>query len=102
MPRLFVAIDLPAVVTAQLVAIQPPPTPGVRLVEAGQMHVTLNYIGDADIERTAVRLASLAATTFSLKVEGAGQFPSLGGAVTLWAGVRKNPELLNLHVAIAI
>lgn len=102
MPRLFVAVDLPAAVTAQLARNQPPPTAGMRLVEPGQMHLTLHYIGEADIERMAAALQAVAVPAFSLTLEGVGQFPPAGKAAILWAGVRDNAELLGLHAAVAI
>jgi RNA 2',3'-cyclic 3'-phosphodiesterase len=104
MAKLFVAVDLPATLIAELVAIQPLPIAGVRLVEPGQMHLTLHYIGEADTDRAsriADRLAEVEGRAFALTLEGVGQFPSVDGAITLWAGVLKNPRLLNLHAAVA-
>jgi 2'-5' RNA ligase len=102
MSRLFIAIDIPEDATAELVRIQPVSTVGVRLTEPGQMHLTLHYIGEADAVRTAEALRTVAVLRFSLTFEGVGQFPSAGGAVTLWAGVRESPELLRLHAATAL
>lgn len=102
MPRLFVAIDLPAAVTAKLARNQPPPMAGVRLVEPGQMHLTLHFIGEADIGRMAAALQTVARPAFSLTLEGVGQFPPVGKAVTLWAGIRDNAELRELHMAVAV
>ena len=102
MPRLFVAIDLPAVVTAKLARNQPPPMAGVRLVEPGQMHLTLYFIGEADIGRMAAALQTVARPAFSLTLERFGRFPPTGKAVTLWAGVRDNAELRELHMAVAV
>src|SRR5207247_3402936 len=93
MPKLFVAIDLPAAATQALAAIQPTPTAGVRLVARDQMHLTLHYLGEADRDRTANALQQVAVPPFALSLEGIGQFASTGGAVTLWAGVREGPEL---------
>ena len=101
MPRLFVALDLPIAATAKLAHAQPPPMAGIRLVEPGQMHLTLHYIGEANIERMATALHAVAVPAFLLTLEGVGQFPSAGRAVTLWAGVRDNAELLELHAAVA-
>lgn len=101
MPRLFVAIDLPAAVTAKLARQQPLPMDGIRLVEPSQMHLTLHYIGEADIERMALALQAVAVSAFSLTLEGVGRFPSAGNATILWAGVRENVELLGLHAAVA-
>jgi 2'-5' RNA ligase len=101
MPKLFVAIDLPAAATGALAAIQPTPTAGVRLVARDQMHLTLHYLGEADRDRTAGALHQVAVPAFALTLDGVGQFASTGGAVMLWAGVRESPELLRLHAAIA-
>jgi 2'-5' RNA ligase len=101
MPRLFVAIDLPAAVTAKLARNQPLPMDGIRLVKPSQMHLTLHYIGEADIKRIALALETVAVPAFSLTLEGVGRFPPAGNAHTLWAGVRDSAELLGLHAAAA-
>lgn len=104
MPRLFVAIPLAEATTAALVSMQPEPGPGIRLVEPDQMHLTLQYIGDVDDDQArslAGALNRVAASQFSLVIEGAGRFLSSGGATTLWAGVREHPGLRALHQAVA-
>jgi 2'-5' RNA ligase len=104
MPRLFVAVDLPAAVRVALARIQPHPSPGIRLVEPGQMHLTLHYIGDVDQERAArmaEALTAVSAPRFSLAFEKIGQLPSAAGATTLVAAVRESRELRELHAAVA-
>src|SRR5262245_12658988 len=101
MPKLFVAVDLPAAVTAELALLQPPRTAGVRLVKPDQMHLTLHYIGKAGARRMAAALQAVAVPALPLAFEGVGHFPSAGGAVTLWAGVQESAELLGLHAAVA-
>ncbi|MBA4192442.1 MAG: RNA 2',3'-cyclic phosphodiesterase [Planctomycetaceae bacterium] len=101
MPKLFVAVELPDTVTSELVRVQPPPVAGMRLAEPGQMHLTLHYLGEADIERMAVALTDVCVPAFPLAFDGVGHFPSAGGATTLWAGVRVGAELLALHTAVA-
>jgi RNA 2',3'-cyclic 3'-phosphodiesterase len=101
MTRLFVALELPAAATAELARIQPVPLAGLRLAESGQMHLTLHYLGEADVERMAAALGAVAVPPFPLVIEGVGQFPSAGGAVTLWVGVRKSAELLRLCATVA-
>jgi 2'-5' RNA ligase len=101
LPRLFVAVGLPAAAAAELAVIQPPRVAGVRLAEPGQMHLTLHFLGPANVERTAAALRAVEAPAFPLEVEGVGQFPSAGGVVTLWAGVRQSAALLGLHAAVA-
>lgn len=42
MPKLFVAVDLPATATAELVRIQPMPITGLRAAKPEQMHLSSN------------------------------------------------------------
>jgi 2'-5' RNA ligase len=101
MPKLFVAVGLPVSTSAKLIRLQPPPTAGVRLVEASQMHLTLHFLGEADPERTAAALRAVRLPPFDLTLAGVGQFASAGGSATLWAGVRESAELRTLHAAVA-
>lgn len=101
MPRLFVAIDLPDVVVSELARIQPPSTAGIRLLVPEQMHLTLHFLGKADLDPVAEALCTVVASEFSLSIEKVGRFASSRGEVILWAGVRMNSELLTLHNAIA-
>jgi RNA 2',3'-cyclic 3'-phosphodiesterase len=101
MPKLFVALELPAAATAELVQIQPARAAGVRLARPGQMHLTLHYIGKAPVGRMAAALQGVAVPALPVTVEGVGQFRSADGAATLWAGVQGAAELLELHRAVA-
>jgi 2'-5' RNA ligase len=100
MAKLFVAIDLPPTAIAGLLAIRPPPGPGIRLADADQMHLTLHFIGEAGSEPIAAALGNVAASAFHLAIHGVGQFPTANGSVTLWAGVVATSELLALHAAV--
>lgn len=101
MPRLFVAIDLPDAVTAELARIRPAALDGIRRVEPGQMHLTLNFLGEQDLERTIAALKPVAAGAFALTLGGVGMFPGKDRATTLWAGVQENESLRQLHRAVA-
>jgi len=101
MARLFVAIDLPPDVTTALQRIQPPARRGVRLASFDQMHLTLHFIGETEIEFCAAALAAVRSPRFELTLAGTGRFPAAGGGSTLWAGVRENSKLHELHQAIA-
>jgi 2'-5' RNA ligase len=100
MARLFVAVDLPSVAKTALVAIQPANASGVRLVALSQVHITLHFIGAAEVDRMANALAGLASPAFTLSIEGVGQFRSASGNVTLWAGISDSPGLLRLHADV--
>lgn len=100
MPKLFTAIDLPEAAKTALARLQPAPIPGTRLVKQDQMHVTLHFFGDVDVDRISAALLKVRATPFELALKGVGQFPSAENSTTLWAGVEKGPGLLALHDAI--
>lgn len=100
MPRLFVALNLPRVVTKRLTRSQPPPLPGIRLIPAEQMHVTLHFIGEAEIEPILTALRSVEHHTFPVTIENVGHFQMAGGAAVIWAGVQSNPELSGLHASV--
>ena len=97
MPRLFTAIPLPPVVTQALADLQPLPASGVRPVAPAQMHVTLHFIGEAEIEETAELLQVVPMQRFELAVSGVGQF---GPGEVLWAGVQPHALLRQLHADI--
>jgi 2'-5' RNA ligase len=64
--RLFVAIDLPAKVTNVLQRVQPPPVAGLRVISAGQMAMTLHFIGQADLAIVLDALHTVRAPAFAL------------------------------------
>jgi 2'-5' RNA ligase len=100
MPKLFTAVDIPEEASEALTRLQPAPKPGLRNVRPDQMHLTLHFIGDAEIDRVAALLESIAVPSFSITLKGVGQFPSAEGSVTLWAGVAPDSGLQRLHEAI--
>lgn len=100
MPRLFVAIDLPDPVITELVAIQPAAQPGLRLTPAAQMHLTLHFLGEADVGVVASALATVRAAAFTLTLDGVGHFSAAEGDAVLWAGIQHNDSLRQLHTAV--
>ncbi len=101
MSKYFVAAQFPVDVVDALMALRPDPGPGIRRVNADQIHVTLHYLGDVDPERVATALSAVDATAFTLGLAGVGSFASADGALTLWAGIEPNDGLIALHQAIA-
>ncbi|MCE9580952.1 MAG: hypothetical protein K8T20_00395 [Planctomycetes bacterium] len=76
MPKLFVALDLPAAAKAELVRLQPAAAAGIRMTDTSQMHLTLHFIGEGHVERFAAALATVGAPAFGQTIEGVGQFPT--------------------------
>jgi 2'-5' RNA ligase len=65
------------------------------------MHITLNFIGEADADDVQRCLASVDAVRVPVSVGGTGTFRLKGGRAILWAGVSETPELLDLHAGCA-
>lgn len=59
--RLFVAVSLPEPVLDAITALPRPFEEGVRWTGREQWHVTLRFLGDADVEEAATALGRLAA-----------------------------------------
>jgi 2'-5' RNA ligase len=95
--KLFVAVDLPPEVDRQLLETQPAWEPGLRLVNAEELHLTLHFIGPAEVEAIAPALTTIEARGFELNIRGVGVFRSSRGPTILWAGVEDNPWLQQLH-----
>lgn len=99
MKRLFVAIDFPEAVKAQL---QPlcADLAGAKWVAQHQMHLTLRFIGDSDEKQLAAiqrGLARISANPFRMRLQGVGQFPPRGKPRVIWVGVEAEPTLNQLQ-----
>ena len=101
--RLFVAIELPEVVGAELVRLGTC-IPGVRWHPPEKLHLTLAFLGDAVPtvvqQRLRAILPAVQSSPFFLPVAGAGSF---GGERprALWIGTGPSqPELFALHRAV--
>lgn len=99
MIRLFVGLELPGHITAQLYELRGR-LPGARWIEPANMHLTLRFIGDVD-EGTAAdideALAEIDAPAFELAVSDLGQFNRGKLAHALWAGVAASEPLARLQ-----
>jgi 2'-5' RNA ligase len=104
-PRLFVALDLPAPTRAALAALAVP-LPGARWVAEEQIHLTLRFLGhvpDEEAARVTAALTPLAAGSFTLALAGVGVFPPHGSRRpprVLWVGIAPAAPVLALKAAI--
>ena len=77
MPRLFIAVDIPAAARETLEALSFG-IPGARWVKPEQLHLTVRFVGDVngslfhDIREI---LAEVDCAPFSLRLKGVGVFP---------------------------
>lgn len=98
MLRLFVGIELPPELKLRL-SLLCTGVPEARWVDAGNFHLTLRFIGEADEGMAAdidAALMRIRAPRFAVTLAGVGQF----GTRSLWVGVEKSPELLHLQTKI--
>ncbi len=91
--RLFIALELPAPVRAEMVAVQERlrrTAHPVRWSEADSMHLTLQFLGESAAplatELTSA-LAQLEPPTFSLQLASVGVFPHARQPRVIWVGV---------------
>ncbi len=97
--RLFVALDLPWP-SKQRLGMLAGGIPGARWVSPENYHLTLRFIGEVPKHRAEEideALLALRARPFTLSMGGIGTFAKGGRAVSLWAGVERNPALDHLQ-----
>jgi 2'-5' RNA ligase len=98
MLRLFVGIEFPPELKLRL-SLLCSGVPGAKWVDAGNLHLTLRFIGEiaedlaADVDEVMARIK---AAPFALQLAGTGVF---GGKRphALWVGVERHPELVRLR-----
>lgn len=95
--RLFVALPLPPALRDALVRLTPAAAPGIRPQSATDLHLTLHFLGMADIETTKAALTSVAAPAFAVTLTLPGRFFARGIPRTLFAGVAPDAPLCELH-----
>ena len=110
--RLFVSVDLPDGMAADLRAIQSPfeDASGLEFTDPEQAHVTLQFLGEVSPDRTDEIEAALesaveraAVDPFEATFGGLGVFPSPEYIRVLWLGVRDDAgvaELTRLNGAV--
>ncbi len=91
MPRIFVAIPLPAGVAAALADVLPRDLPGLRRVDAALLHFTLAFIGQVPEQqvsgvRTAVETAVRGSEPFAVALDSVGRSPESGRIRIVWGG----------------
>lgn len=96
--RLFVGIELPPALCAELAALQGG-LRGARWVAPENLHLTLRFIGEVDRRQAneiADELGALRAPRFDLRLADAGTFGSGRRPRALWVGVAPAPALADL------
>lgn len=100
MPRLFTAITIPDEVTALLMGVQPEIRPGVKLIPREQIHLTMHFLGEFELELARLALSSIRVPAFSMTIDSLGSFRRRQGTI-LWAGVKPTMPLAELHQSMS-
>jgi 2'-5' RNA ligase len=104
--RLFVAIDLPDDLSADVAAAQDRfgTHPGLRFTDPSQAHVTLAFLGEVAADRVERFSEAIEAAVdagpgpFETTIGGFGAFPSLDYISVVWTGVRQGAgAMTDLH-----
>jgi 2'-5' RNA ligase len=90
--RLFLAIPLPADLSARAFGILPTSLPALRRVKPENLHVTLAFLGQTPDERlddvaAAAKEAAALVSPFTLSFDRAGRFPERGRPRVVWLGI---------------
>jgi 2'-5' RNA ligase len=109
--RTFIAIELDQALLRLLQSVQnrmkrQTPPGSVKWVAPDGIHLTLKFLGDTPVERTAevtnaLRAACIGFAPFEFVVEGRGCFPNFRRPRVIWAAVRDEGRVLaSLQAAI--
>ena len=74
--------------------------PGAHWLDPEQMHLTLRFIGDVNstiFQDVREALTEVRGEMFSMQLEGVGFFPPRGNPRVVWAGIRKNEQLVQIR-----
>lgn len=102
MIRLFIALDLPAEVTAELGDLCAG-VPGAKWLRPETFHLTLRFIGAVDgrlYGDIVDALGHISQAGFALRLAGVGQFGQGRQVEVLWAGFEPCPDLNRLRQKI--
>lgn len=102
MPRLFIAIDLPASHHAPLLALQDPALPA-RWTPPHQYHLTLRFVGDVPTTRISLlekALETIYKSSGTLACDGLDVFPSRRKPRVLFVGLSPAPFLMAVQTAV--
>lgn len=100
--RLFFAIEMPEELRRRAASALPS-VKGLKPVRAGQIHLTLLFLGDIPVEKLdAVKECADAVTfkPFELEMTGSGFFPNIRRPSVFWLGLAECTDLMNLQPQI--
>ncbi|PAU93360.1 RNA 2',3'-cyclic phosphodiesterase [Aliifodinibius salipaludis] len=97
--RLFIAIPLREGVKRKLLDLRQP-IDGMQWQSQEQMHLTLKFVGEVDKTTPSElrgELDNIVHPAFTMTITGIGYFPEGKQPKVVWAGVKENTTLQELH-----
>ncbi|MFZ3059994.1 MAG: RNA 2',3'-cyclic phosphodiesterase [Candidatus Methanoperedens sp.] len=102
MLRTFIAVELPERLVPEIEKIESIlNTPGIKLVEPKQVHITLKFLGDIpedNVETIASALSQVNCKPFEARIKGVGVFPKPAYIKVIWLGAEGNFDALHDEV----
>lgn len=102
MLRTFIAVELPERLVPEIEKIESVlNTPGIKLVEPKQVHITLKFLGDIpedNVETIASALSQVNCKPFEARIKGVGVFPKPAYIKVIWLGAEGNFDVLHDEV----
>ncbi|VVB97184.1 RNA 2',3'-cyclic phosphodiesterase [uncultured archaeon] len=102
MLRAFIAVELPERLVPEIEKIESVlNTPGIKLVEPKQVHITLKFLGDIPedhVETIASALSQASCKPFEARIKGVGVFPKRAYIKVIWLGAQGNFDALHDEV----
>ncbi len=99
MPRLFVALSLPAGLREDIAGLTGG-IPGARWIPPENFHLTLRFVGEVENWRADdvdEALLNIRARPFELSLRGVGLFEKAGRIQSLWVGAERADALAHLQ-----
>ncbi len=102
MIRTFIAVEFPERFVPEIEKIESMlNTPGIKLVEPKQVHITMKFLGDISedkVEPIASALSQVNCKPFEARIKGVGVFPKPAYIKVIWLGAEGNFEALHIEV----
>lgn len=106
MIRTFIAVELPDKFIHEIEKVESMlDTPGIKLVEPKQVHITMKFLGDIPedrVEPIASALSQVNCKPFEARIKGVGVFPKPAYIKVIWLGAEGNFEALHSEVERAL
>lgn len=99
--RLFIATPLSNTTQAEVLQYQPPTAEGARLLRPELLHMTLQFIGEAEPKVVSQALQNIQFNAFSTHFTQTGVFSPKKSKNILWLGLALNDDLARLQKMIS-